>query len=106
MKISFVYTPAHILFLLAMTACSSSSKKFETPKKVSQEPGSWDYSKIRESRVAEAEDLSSMAADSDDYTKCQIYSKEAMVRAQMSGCRPTDPRDGFGENSYCCLPQK
>ncbi len=94
------------LFFVVLSACTS-SKKVESPKRVDQEPASWDYAKIREARAGEASTTAEQAQNTDnDYAQCQIYSKDAMIRAKVSGCRPTDPRDGFGVNTYCCPPQK
>ncbi len=103
MKISFLPSFIICLTLCFLGACSS--KNTAGPKRVDQESSSWDYAKIREAKAAENAEVATYKNDDADYAQCQIYSKDAMIRAKVSGCRPTDPRAGFGENTFCCPPQ-
>ncbi len=93
-------TVAIIAFL---TVSCSSKENYTPPRKVEQEKGTWDYSKIREIRESEKVQNPDKPQNTEPES-CVLMSASQMKRAKVSGCRKADARagEGEGEESYCC----
>ena len=101
-----------VLCVIVLASCSSrpASKSTRSAPVTSVPSGSsapqkhqWDYDRIRDAREAEEAQTppSALRARSDE-DSCTVMTRSQMIRSKASGCRPMDPREGGGEDSFCC----
>jgi hypothetical protein len=92
-----------LVAIFSLTACSS-KKNQKKVKHVGYEQ-EWDREKISENlqyEEATKPTKSQQAAWEDEELDCKVMSNAQMKKAGAAGCRPLDPRDGHGENMFCC----
>jgi len=94
---------SHLVLSLALAACASQPKA--TKHAESKKKADWDYERIRQARRAEeaAAPPPALRAQEED---CVAVSREQMIRARSSGCRPMDAREGAGRDMFCCPPSR
>jgi hypothetical protein len=102
-----------LIFMVALVgligvSCSTKSSELPQSTKVRQQPVDWDHKTIRQKREAEraqsAKDgLNDSSQQSSNQTSCLKVSKAEMEKSpNLTGCRPLDPREGHGQNMFCC----
>jgi hypothetical protein len=86
-----------------LTSCASQPAKVVVPKK-SAPKTEWDYDRIRDARQAEEAQSppTALLNRKDEAEDCLVMTRAQMIRSKASGCRPMDPREGGGEDSFCC----
>ncbi len=98
MRILRIFLTPCCLLILAQSCASS---KPEKPKSTTSE--AWDYEQIRKARaIQEVEDATRPPQKPELPLDCVILSESQKKNAHLSGCRPLDPRAGYGENKFCC----
>lgn len=93
-----------LIFSLGYGCASKNSEELksqETHEKLKEQ--GWDHEQIRETREAEEKSLKSMPVSSAPEARdCVVLTADQMRRSKASGCFALDPREGYGENKFCC----
>lgn len=103
-----------VVLAFTLTSCSG-TKNYTTednsgiPKKAGKTTN-WDYDQVRQIREEEKkakpseEELSraQQVAKGEDPAQCHPLTRSQVERARLEGCRRLDPKEGYGEDMYCC----
>lgn len=94
-----------IFVFVVSAACVSKNPKDvkaqETHQKLKDQ--GWDHEQIRTTRKAEKKSLKSMPVSSEQQARdCVILTADQIRRSKASGCSALDPREGYGEDKFCC----
>jgi hypothetical protein len=100
-----------------MVSCSSkkdfTTKEYSDVNKKSGKTTDWDYGKVRDVRAAEKEQEENLPASASIPTEsksskattdsgCHPVSKSQVERAKLESCVKLDPKEGFGDDMFCC----
>ena len=95
--------PSITVLLLAVAIGTSACGTRKKDVRETVEKGDWDHERIREMRKAQENELSQPYDNGSERTlDCVILTATQKKRSKATGCRALDPKEGFGQNKYCC----
>ena len=89
--------------ITALASCSSNSPKTTESGTKNKAKSEWNYDQIRKARSEQKSDEALLPPPTqEEADNCVVLSAIQKKKSGASGCRPLDPREGFGENMFCC----